>query len=319
MSFLSRGDAGIGASPKDSSKDLTTAGLWKMEPFDFEPGGPRARSRTGLFERCANPGCSSGWMHLWRNRSTPVFESGWTCSPECTRARLILAVRRELDGRSTARDGYRHRIPLGLILLEQGWITQAELRRALEEQKAAGTGRLGYWLMSQHAVSEQRLTRALGLQWSCPVLPLENHDSAYLAGAMPRLFVDAYAALPLRVAGGRVLYLGFEESLDPMLALAVERMTGLRVESGVVQSSLFLVAHSLMLKANFPSVELVEAASEAAAGHALARSIERSRPVASRLVRVHDCLWLRMWASPQQAPLPETGSISDVVCSIGRI
>ena len=56
---------------------------------------------------------------------------------------------------------------------------------------------------------------------------------------LPRLFVDAFGALPLRVAAGKLLYLGFEDRLDPVLALAVERMSGLRVESGLVQESLF--------------------------------------------------------------------------------
>jgi hypothetical protein len=74
-----------------------------------------------------------------------------------------------------------------------------------------------------------------------------------------------------------------------------------------------------MLGAQFPHVELIEAVSEPAAVLALAKSVERSRPVASRLVKVHDCLWLRMWGSPQCGPLPETDTVSDVVCSIGRI
>ena len=56
----------------------------------------------------------------------------------------------------------------------QGWITGAQLRRALEAQKAAGGGRLGHWLVRQQGVSEQLVTRALGLQWSCPVLGLES-------------------------------------------------------------------------------------------------------------------------------------------------
>ncbi len=276
----------------------------------------RGSLRMGLFETCANPGCRSGWLHLWRSRTVPVFEGGWTCSAECTSVRMQGAVRRELDGRVTVRESHRHRIPLGLVMLEQGWITQTQLRRALDAQKAAGNGRLGHWLVRQRAVSEQMVTRALGLQWSCPVLPLEAHDAAGLAPVMPRLFVDAFGALPLRVAADRLLYLGFEESLDPVLALAIERMTGLRVESGVVQGALFQPARARMLDAKFPSVELVEAVSEAAAAHALSRSVERARPVASRLVRVHDCLWLRMWLRPQNGPLPDTGSVLDLVCSI---
>jgi hypothetical protein len=273
--------------------------------------------KASLFETCANPGCASGWLHLWRSRSAPVFEGGWNCSPECTRARIATALGREMDARGSALESHRHRIPLGLVMLEQGWISSRQLRQALEAQKAAGAGRLGHWLVSQQGVSEQLVTRALGLQWSCPVLPIELHDAESLASVVPRLFVDAFGALPLRVAAGKILYLGFEDRLDPVLALAVERMTGLRVESGLVQGSLFRAAHTRMLNAVFPAVELVEATSEPALVHVLAKSIERARPVESRLVRVHDCLWLRMWLRQQSAPVPETAAVQDLICSIG--
>src|ERR1700679_3964628 len=52
------------------------------------------RARMGIFETCAHPGCRSGWIHLLRSRSAPVFEGGWTCSAECTAARVAAAVRR---------------------------------------------------------------------------------------------------------------------------------------------------------------------------------------------------------------------------------
>ncbi len=101
------------------------------------------------------------------------------------------------------------------------------------------------------------------------------------------------------------------------MALAIQRMTGLRVESGLVQGSLFRMAHTRMLSARFPPVELIEASSEPALVHALAKSIEKVRPVESRLVRAHDCLWLRMWQRPQTGPLPEAASLQDLICSIG--
>ena len=40
--------------------------------------------------------------------------------------------------------------------------------------------------------------------------------------------------------------------------------------------------------------------------------------VESRLVRVHDCLWLRMWSKAQSGPLPDIGSVQDVIASIGE-
>jgi hypothetical protein len=72
-----------------------------------------------------------------------------------------------------------------------------------------------------------------------------------------------------------------------------------------------------MLNAGFPAVGLIEAGSEQAAVHAFTKSIERARPAESRLVRVHDCLWLRMWRRAQTGPLPERDSVEDLICSIG--
>ena len=312
---------------KPAQSDRSPMHLSKQEPGIHLDQVPAARPQMGspesilprIFAGCANPSCRTGWLRIWRSRSAPVFEDGWTCSLECTVARMRSAVSREMEGQRNGREVHRHRIPLGLLMMEQGWISHEQLRRALEAQRTAGTGRLGQWLVRQGATSEQMVARALGLQWSCPVLSLEHHENVTLAPAIPRLFLDAFGALPLRVAAGKLLYLGFEENLDPVLALAVERMTGLRVEYGIVPESMFRPAHARMLEVSFPSVELVEAVSQSAASYALAKSVERRSPVTARLVRVHDCLWMRLWTRPQQGALPDASAVHDVVCSIGRI
>jgi len=170
-------------------------------------GGAPDGTRPGVFATCANPSCGTGWLKLWRSRSGPVFEGGWSCSASCTARLLEAAVRRELEARGRVEESHRHRIPIGLAMLEQGWITGAQLRGALEAQRAAGGGRLGQWLVRQQGVSEQLVTRALGLQWSCPVLAMELHDAEGLTSLLPRLFVDAFGALPLRVAAGKILAL----------------------------------------------------------------------------------------------------------------
>jgi hypothetical protein len=288
-----------------------------LEPARWE--GLPASTRPGLFETCANPNCDSGWLKVWRSRRTPVFEGGWCCSAQCTRAAVELALRREMDGRGTPQESHRHRIPLGLSILEQGWITAAQLREALDAQKAAGGGRLGQWLVCNRAVTEEQVTRALGLQWSCPVLGVEYHDAIGMTALLPRVFVDAFGALPLRVAAGKILYMGYENRPDPVLALGVERMTGLRVENGLVAGSLFRAAHTRLLGSAFPKVELFEAASESALAHSMVRAIERVQPVESRLVRIHDCLWLRLWMRQQRGPLAEPDAVEDVVgAAVGR-
>jgi hypothetical protein len=144
---------------------------------------------------------------------------------------------------------------------------------------------------------------------------MEFHHPEGLTALVPRLFVDAFGALPLRVAAGRILYLGFEDHLDPALALALERMTGLQVEGGLVEESAFHPAHTRLLEARFPAAELIEAATEPALSAAFAKAVERNRPVESRLARVHDCLWLRMWLRPQSGPVPDIGAIRDLIGS----
>lgn len=296
------------------SSELQEADPFSALASDSHPF-PSRIFRPGLIGQCANPGCRSSWLHLFRKRSTPVFEGGWTCSPECTEARVQQAFSRERC--APAQDTHRHRIPLGLLMLEQGWITRRQLRDALEAQRRAGSGRLGNWLVKQRATDEAIVTRALGLQWSCPVLAIETHDPVALTSVVPRLFLDAFGALPLRIAAGKLLYLGFEQCLDPVLVFAVGRVTGLRVEGGIVCTSHFRPALGRLLKGKFPATQLAEAISETAAAHLIARSIERFQPVNSRMVRVHNFMWLRMWLSRETDSVRGTASVFDVLCSIG--
>lgn len=326
MPVLRRLTAGLDREGATAGKQLvengrgtgTTMGLaagmsrTKVEQSGW-PGQRQAAGSSGLLTTCANSGCSSGWLHLLRSRSTPVFEGGWSCSPACTEARVGAALRREMGGRRSEVSAHRHRVPLGLVMLEQGWIRPEQLRKALDAQRAAGSGRLGTWLVEQMGVREQLVTRALSMQWGCPVLSLEYHDAQAMSPVVPRFFVDAFAGLPLRVAAGRILYLGFEDRLDPVLAFAVERMTGLTVEAGLVAGSRFRLAHERLLQVTFPRVEVVEAVSEPALVRVLSARIERMKPVEARLVRVHDCLWLRMWRKPQQGPVAGLAEVEDLV------
>ena len=271
----------------------------------------------GLLLNCGNPNCRSGWLHLTRSRSWPIFESYWTCSPECTAAQIAMAVARELNGRVVA-EPHQHRVPLGLLMLQQGWITPSQLKRARDAQNAGG-GRLGTWLVRGAGISEAQLTRALSMQWNCPVLPMEISEPEALTALLPRLFSETLSALPLRVAARRLLYLGCEQNPNPVLALGLERMTGLRVESGLVNGSRFQAAHCRYLAARFPEAEFFEAVSESALVRVLTNIVERSRPIQARLIRVHDWLWMRLWRKESAGPVPECADVRDVICNWQRL
>jgi hypothetical protein len=93
-------------------------------------------------------------------------------------------------------------------------------------------------------------------------------------------------------------------------------MNGLRVESGVVESGRFDQAHREALLAPYPPCELIEAATESGLGRALANAIESRQPVESRLVRVHDFLWLRMWTRRQSGAVPRPNEVRDLLCAV---
>ena len=287
----------------------------------FPPVLPRPKTSIlgRMFSDCANETCRSGHIRLWRTRKGPIFEHGWACSRECTYSRVRSAILRETLDRGAHADSYSHRIPLGLTLLKQGWVEASDLKKALQQQRDAGGGRIGSWLIRNGVATEETVTRGLGLQWNCPVLCCGTLEPQRLVSFVPRLFVDAFGVLPLRVAAGKLLYLGFEQSLDPALSLAIEKMTGLQVESGVVPTSLFSHWRREMLDVKFPKTELVEAASETAAAVLLSRRIEELRPLGSTLVGLHNLLWLRMSVCADGGQIPEVSQVQDVICSIGRI
>ena len=246
---------------------------------------------------CSAPGCASRWMAPWKNRRRPIFEQEWGCSAGCLTSLVTAAVRREVgEGVWAGEMGrHRHRVPLGLVLLAQGWITHPQLQTALEAQRANGTGRIGDWLSLGCGLEEERIARGLGVQWNCPVLSVEGYSPAAMALGMPKRFVAEFGMVPLRIAGSKLLYVAFEEKLNAAAALGLERMSGLKVESGLLPGSQFASARASLLAADSVPVEMKQVGDRDALTAALTRALDRHQPLAARLVRVHQYYWMRMW------------------------
>jgi hypothetical protein len=290
-------------------------------PAKQELQEPPAKKRTNAwFPVCANPKCASGWLHVWRRRTSPIIEGGWSCSVECTRALIADLLHRERIGYSRPAAMHRHRIPIGLVLLTEGWVSHKQLRSALEAQKSGAHVRVGAWLMEHCGLEERRITQALSIQWNCPILELDDELAAPAVSVLPRLFLETFGFLPVRLSAAGILYIAFEDRMDHSLTLAIERMTSLRVEAGLVNGSEFRSARNSVLTARFPRVRLVEAASMEAAVDALTAIVEKSRPLQVRVVRVHDFYWFRLWKQSGhsllagQSAFPE--GVEDVICSL---
>jgi hypothetical protein len=246
---------------------------------------------------CGNAECAGGWTMPWRNRRRPIFEGQWGCSGRCVLAMARSAVRRELgDGDVSASSAlHRHRVPLGLLMLAQGWITHAQLQRALAAQRESGTGRIGDWLMSECGIAAEQIVRGLSMQWGCPVLTTEGFSPEAMALVMPRVFVEKFGLLPLRVAGSRILYVGFADRLDASAAFATEQMTDLKVESGVVEGSQFEVARGRLLACDGVDMKQERVEDKDAMAGRITAILEQKQPISSRLVRLHEYYWLRLW------------------------
>ena len=262
------------------------------KPSPVSPPDPSSADRM-----CGAPECSGGWRMPWKNRRRPIFEQEWGCSSQCLRALVRAAVRREIgDGVRGDRDEpHKHRVPLGLVLLAQGWISHPQLQTALEAQRATGRGRIGDWLTQSCGLAEDRIARGLGVQWSCPVLTTEGFSPAAMAVVMPKRFIAEFGLVPLRIAGSTLLYLAFEERMDAAVALGVEQMCRLKVESGLLAASQFQEVRASILAAEAVSAEMHPVADRDALTTGIVRTLEKSQPVATRLVRIHQYYWLRMW------------------------
>lgn len=245
---------------------------------------------------CGNAECMGGWTMPWRNRRRPIFEEQWGCSGRCVFAMVQAAVHRQLGDREASSPApHRHRVPLGLLMLAQGWITHPQLQKALAAQREGGRGRIGEWLMSECGLEPEQIVRGLSMQWGCPVLTTEGFAPEAMALVVPKLFVEKFGLLPLRVAGSRILYLGFADRLDASSAFATEQMTDLKVESGVIEGAAFEAARRRLLASEGVKMKLEAVEDRDAMAARITAILEQKQPIGSRLVRLHHYYWLRMW------------------------
>lgn len=276
-----------------------------------------------MFPRCGNDRCGSGPVRLWRSRRVPVFEGRWACSAECLRAMVEAAIGRERHGDGPGAE-WTHRIPLGLMLLEQGRISEEQLRQASQSRQSAvdADGEamgLEEWLLNSGLLTEAALTRAISAQWNCPVFSLPENRTVEMASPIPPFLLEALGALPVSVSGGKLLYLAFSERIDRSLTYAVEHVTGLQVAAGIARESELRREQVRVLSAGAPRTRFLEGEDLRALAGAMAAWIEEERPVEARLARVHEIWWLRIWRKEARgAALPAGEAVEDLLATVGR-
>ena len=150
------------------------------------------------------------------------------------------------------------------------------------------------------------MTRGLSVQWNCPVLTVRGFSPREMALVMPRQFVEEFGLVPLRVAGGRTLYLGCEDRLNASVAYAVEQMSGLRVESGLVDGAQLRATRKILLETEGVATLVKSATDQDALAAQITAVLEQKQPVAARLTRLHQYYWLRLWLESGTKATPGT-------------
>jgi hypothetical protein len=245
------------------------------------------------------------------------------CRTECLELALLEILMRAHPTHHSAATA-PHRIPLGLLLLSRQQLTAAQLRTALEAQRAAGRSpkqntiqkkmKIGAWLQELGFATEQQVTAALARQWSCPVL--RTASAAMGAGPVPPIFpgiplplLESFQRIPVElVEATKTLLVAFSEGIDYTVLYAIEQMLGYHTEACLVcPSTLQKGLQALAGQRSASDVvvqrdvvfERMEDAGECARIIGNYSAKVKAREV--RLARCGDHLWIRLERLRQEA------------------
>jgi hypothetical protein len=190
---------------------------------------------------CENPACplQGSIRRLLRGSGEGVLLQGrWYCCLDCFETAIVS----EFSGLLKLRDKplqRAHRIPLGLLLLGRGVISDNQLRSALATQRASRPGRLGRLLVDLGIASAQDVSTALAAQWGCAVFPIENNPRFRDCSQMlPLALIESSRMIPVHYHGpSQNLFVAFAEDIDHTALYSVERQLGARTEPCVITES----------------------------------------------------------------------------------
>ncbi|HMK23172.1 MAG TPA: hypothetical protein VK466_12625, partial [Terriglobales bacterium] len=123
-----------------------------------------------------------------------------------------------------------HRVPLGLLLLSRGDLSEDQLQIALEAQHAGPAHKIGEWLQLLQFATEQQVLIALGLQWAMPLLSSPQSGRPGVARFLPAVLRRDLGLVPVRfLESTRELYVATSEKVDYTILTELEHMLDCRI------------------------------------------------------------------------------------------
>jgi len=189
------------------------------------PGIAKAISKWRDWPVCVNPGCTSkSLVHAVSKRHTGIrlFED-WFCGPDCFES----GAKQKISELRSTRNGQEKppslRMPLGLLLVSRGILTNEQLKIALDQHRASGTN-FGDVVQELGFATQQHVTAAVAAQWACSVFSLGDRLTASEIH-IPKCLLAQYEMLPVHFSPiGRKLMVGFVTRVQHHILYTIERI-----------------------------------------------------------------------------------------------
>lgn len=164
-----------------------------------------------------------------------TFEEKWYCSYRCLAARLHDQVAEQL-GTPRRWAEPAPRMPLGLMLMDKGVISEEQLRQASLEQKHRGAD-MGEILVELGFLGEREMVAARASQWGCPVFTV-TPECEHVNATLPPTLMRQCQMVPLHYARTtKKLLVGFVQAIDYAMLYAIEQNLGCKTHPCFIRRS----------------------------------------------------------------------------------
>ena len=127
-------------------------------------------------------------------------------------------------------------LTFGDVLVRDGMITQAQLRRAVETQKNSDLS-LGRLLVEMSFITEAMRIEVLQKSFGYDLINLDDVKADPVVGKLiPAGFAEKHLILPIRLAKGNTLVVAMEDPSDLVVIDAVKNQVGMTVKAYIAPS-----------------------------------------------------------------------------------
>ncbi len=179
-----------------------------------------------LRELCGCEGCNVSILRRpLTGRKTGIrLGKDWYCSEECFGRAVEVRIRQLQESACKEIPQPESRLPLGLLLLSRGCISQAQLQLAHKRQSERG-GALGDILCELNFATEQEVMAAAATQWGRPVFTPKSRIRE-VQTRVPGAWMELYSMAPVYYAvATNKLFVGFVYRIEHDVLRTIEEVT----------------------------------------------------------------------------------------------